>query len=311
MSSAENVTVAFDYDAYIREEEVKDMPDFKDYTRIMYIAAYSVVCFLGSALNLFVFCRCMYAHCKQKKSNVLVWIFSLAVSHLVFCLFTPLQLHSAIHHFVWKSGTFFCKFSSFIIYTNMFSTGLILTLWTVHDLLPSCRQRNLCKSCDVFMVLGAFTMGALLAMPSLLSREIKDKAMGEQCLDDYRFGEAEETQYGRDRTLAVVCVRFFAGLALPAFVMGIACCVRREPRNKGQSKIICCMKVAYLVLWGPLISLTMLQAVTGQSHSFSQLIPGATAVAALHSCVNPIICILAGKDFKMNWMQQSDSREIP
>ncbi len=271
--------------------------------RMIYLITYSVVLILGVTLNfLVIIISCL----KKKKSlTVAIWITALAVTHLVSSAFVVFQLLYAYDNFEWNYGKVSCKLSSYITYGSMFSTAAMLSLWSISSAFSRRECFKNCMNCNIILISFSWTIAAVLACPSLFSREVQSS----QCIDDYDLDDSKTTQDGIAKLKAVVIIRFLFGILVPALIMFLSFLTsahRTSRDSKKQAQIICAIKIAFFVFWGPQIFLTMLQATVNDSLGSSMLkygLPAATALATAHSFISPIIYLLLGCNIKMKWME--------
>ncbi|XP_073697265.1 chemerin-like receptor 1 [Garra rufa] len=270
--------------------------------KMIYLITYSIVLILGVTLNFIVI---VFSCLKNKNSpKVATWIVALAATHLVCSASTVFQLLYAYNNFIWIYGSASCKLSSYIVYGSMFSTAAMLSLWSISFTFSKCECTKNCKNCNIILILLSWTIAAVLACPSLFSREIRES----QCIDDYDLDKSRTTQDGMARLKTVVIMRFLIGVLVPALTMFLSCLTsaNRSCKDcKKQDQIICAIKIVYFVFWGPQIVLTMIQATANDSLGSNTLkygFPAATVLATSHSFTNPIIYLLLGCSIKMNWI---------
>ncbi|XP_067295389.1 chemerin-like receptor 1 isoform X1 [Pseudorasbora parva] len=310
MSADHNNGTTADYDYIILERQNVDNTSIEQYQyeiRMTYLISYCVILILGVTLNFIVI---VIISCRKFKSfqAVAIWIMALAVTHLVSCTSVVFQLLYAYNDFKWNYGFASCKLSSYITYGSMFFTATMLSLWSIQPILAKllCMCKKESNNCSIILISLSFTIAAVLACPSLFSREVRYL----QCIDDYDFDDFRTTQDGITRLKAVVVMRFLLGLVVPALVMFLSCCVTSSHRIcklcRKQAQIICALKIAYFVCWGPQIVLTMLQATVSNSldRNMSEYgLPAATVLATTHLFTCPLIYMLLGRSFKMNWIE--------
>lgn len=293
-----------DYDYSILQVERDKQNSYLNGVRWLYIIGYLIICTLGLFLNLVVI---FGSWCFQRKSDTAKWVLALALTHLMFSAFLPLQLLYSWYHFNWHYGTALCKISSYVFYTSLFSTAGILTLWSVigsNKCYERCRTTFKHSSVVLVMILSSWTFAVVLSAPSLYSKELQDSALGQQCVDDYDLDDEKMTSGGKLKLTIVVFYRFILGILIPAFVIGICRCSQRYEVEKYLKRIMCGIKVAYFVCWTPLLTMGFLQVVTDYLSSSSYAQPVATVLAAAHCCINPVIYLLVSHNFKMQWMKQ-------
>ncbi|XP_043096280.1 chemokine-like receptor 1 [Puntigrus tetrazona] len=306
--SVENSTL--DYDAIITELQSIQLSNVSENItnpnqheiRMMYLVTYSLVLILGVTLNFIVIVNSCLKN--RKSQTVAIWIMALAVTHLVSSAFIVLQFLYVYNNFIWEYGQATCKLSSYITYGSMFSTAAMLSLWSISSAFSKKDLSKNCKNCYIILISLSWSIAAVLACPSLFSREIRSS----QCIDDYDMDKLKTTPDGITRLKVVVIMRFLFGLLVPALIMFLSCLIsahRTCKVCKKQAQIICAIKIAFFVFWGPQIFLTLLQATLSNSLSQTMLtygLPAATALATAHSFTSPVIYLLLGCSIKMEWM---------
>ncbi|KAI4902873.1 hypothetical protein NFI96_004097 [Prochilodus magdalenae] len=299
----------YNYDASYALETT-DAPEvvFLNQIRMQYIVVYLIVCTLGVTLNLYVIIAGCRVYHTIPKSTPTMWFLALAVTHLVFSAFLVLQFLYAWYHFNWHYGQALCKVSSYIVYASMFSTAALLSLWSVSSCISSCSNGFFAKcgshGTTLLLVLSSWTFGVVLSSPSLLSRELRYTAIGQECIDDYDLNKEKTTDYGVKNFTLVVLSRFLLGILAPAFMMFISACLAQQRgwnADGSFKRVTFAIKVAYLICWTPLLVLGLVQ-INDNPKFLKYGLPAATMLAAAHSFVNPVIYLLLGCKCCMEWM---------
>lgn len=262
--------------------------------RLVYLVTYSVTLLLGLPLNaglLIVFLK------NKPKKACRAQIMGLALSHIVLYSTITLYMVSAWKHFSWDFGKSLCKLGSYIIYANMFSCTTIITFWNLRWCVP---RKCFTKNVSTIMVLLSWFMGAILAAPSLLSREIQYSDNGYACIDNYDYQKrTAPSEKARERELVVVFSRIVFGQLLPLVAIIINLCVKPRPNvnsERLESPVLCPVTIVHFLCWAPVLWLAMLQVkVRLNSDLFTFALPCATALSIFSSCIFPIICIWRGK----------------
>uniref|UniRef100_A0A3B4BVZ6 G-protein coupled receptors family 1 profile domain-containing protein n=1 Tax=Pygocentrus nattereri TaxID=42514 RepID=A0A3B4BVZ6_PYGNA len=302
-NAADNYNHA-DYMDYSMPSEAPN-PEFVYLIRIrmmLYVISYFIICALGVILNSYVIVVGLKS--MRKKTATCVWILALAMTHLVCSSFLMLQLLYAWHHFNWNYGAALCKLSSYITYASMFSTGALLSLWSISRRFPGGKHG---LSTVLIMVLCSWTFGAVVSSPSLLYRELHYTEMGVQCIDDYNSNKESTTPDGMRKLTTVLLSRLLLGILIPVLVMGASACLIRPPDHnlKSCKRIICAIKVSYFICWTPLLVLCLVQVT--EVSPFKYALPATTVLAAAHCFINPVIYLLVGCQINMDWMTKEPS----
>lgn len=327
-----NSTESTDYDIFIEKyknvnENQVSLPinitipkDIRHEVGMAYFIIYCIILIHGITLN---FSIIVFGCCKHKSlPKAAIWIMALAATHLASCVSVVFQLLYVYNDFNWNYGDVSCKLSSYFTYGSMFSTASMLSLWSASSIFSNSACFNKSKNCNVILISFAWTIAAILACPSLFSREVREK----KCIDDYDLDDNSETADGIKRLQTVVVMRFLTGLLLPALIIFVSYCVASKTRKcklcKKQAEIIFAIKIIYFVCWAPQIFLTMLQATVSNSLGLDMLnygLPAVTMLAMCHCFISPLFYVFLGRSLKMEWMihdpyedhRRSDGESLP
>ncbi|NWY61146.1 C5AR1 protein, partial [Chionis minor] len=240
-----------------------------------------------------------------------VWFLNLSVADLLCCLALPflaLPLTSD-HH--WPLGRFACKLVPSLTVLNMFTSVLLLMVISV----DRCALVTRPVWCQNHRTLGlargacaaAWFLATLLTLPSFIFRTTREDVFSEKttCVMDYEA-------VGRHQHLTELVTsvtRFLCAFLLP-FVVITACYSlllarihsKGFARSQKAIKLILVVIISFFVCWLPYHVVGLIMA---SSHPGSALFKGAleadplvTGVAYINSCINPIIYVVVGQDFK-------------
>ncbi|KAJ7994281.1 hypothetical protein DPEC_G00264260 [Dallia pectoralis] len=261
--------------------------------RVTFLVVYSATISMGLLLNsAVIFMTVKRRH--NKKLRQRPFVLGLAVTHLVFCLFTPLYLISAWNNFSWTFEKAACKLGSYVMFVNMFSGSLMITFWNVRWCVPACFGRHMSTN----MVLLSWSAGAILSTPSLLSRDVQYTVDGDVCMDNYDYSSnIQVSKEGRQRMWAVVLCRFLFGLLLPLAVTCFSrCCMNSSGSSKGNSPVVRPVTIAHFLCWAPVLCLSVLQVTVRNNQTWvTYALSSATALSVVNSCLYPVISIFQGQ----------------
>ncbi|KAM9514305.1 C5a anaphylatoxin chemotactic receptor 1 [Guaruba guarouba] len=245
-----------------------------------------------------------------------VWFLNLSVADLLCCLALPfLALPLAWDHH-WPLGRFACKLLPSLTVLNMFASVLLLTaisadryalvarpVWCHNH-----RRPLLARGVSA----GAWGLAAALTAPSFVFRTTRrdDFALKTTCVLDY----AAVGYHQRLTELLTAGARFVFGFVVP-FVVITACygLLLARIRSKGfarsqrATKLILVVIVSFFVCWLPYHVVGLILA-SSQRHSAlfkgaAEADPVVAGVAYINSCINPIIYVVMGQDFKARFWQ--------
>lgn len=285
--------------------------------RVFLVVIYSVVCFLGMLGNGLVI---VIATFKMKKTVNTVWFVNLAVADFLFNIFLPIHIAYAAMDYHWVFGKAMCKISNFLLSHNMYTSVFLLTVISfdrcISVLLPvwSQNHRNVrlaYMTCVVVWVLAFF-----LSSPSLVFRDTASAHGKISCFNNFSLSAPEPFPHatharmnsvGYSRHLVVTITRFLCGFLIPVFAI-TACYLTivfklqrsRLAKTKKPFKIIMTIIITFFLCWCPYHTLYLLELhhTAVPASVFSLGLPLATALAIANSCMNPILYVFMGHDFK-------------
>ncbi|XP_037387787.1 chemokine-like receptor 1 [Pygocentrus nattereri] len=259
---------------------------------IFYAVAEVIICVLGIAGNALVI---WIAGIKVKKSVVSTWYLSLAVSDFVFCSSLPFSVIFVVNK-DWPFGLFMCKFRSFILWLNMYSSIFLLVIISVDRcvlvIFPVWAQnKRTIRKASVIVVL-AWIVAAVCSTPSAVFRVFNHK----QQTCNYSYNS-------KKNYIATVTCRFVSSFLIPFLIIFIChvLIIRKlfmqRVRYKKPLKIMTVLIVTFLICWLPYHTVLLIKLhkkykflITIQHFSF--------ILVSANSCLNPFLYAFMGKDVK-------------
>ncbi|KAK2537871.1 chemerin-like receptor 1 [Patagioenas fasciata] len=302
-----------DYPDYTYEEagSVGTDPshDPKDIARILSVVIYSVSCLLGILGNGLVIAIITL---KMKKSVNAIWFLNLAVADFLFNIFLPINIAYTAMRYNWIFGTVMCKLNSFLLILNMYTSVLLLTTISfdryVSVVFPVWSQNHRSTNLAYLVCLIIWTIGIIMSCPSLVFRDTAQTRNSIICFSNFSLSRNKSYQalaLMRHRTVNIT--RFLAGYILPITIItfcyiAIAFNLRRNrlAKSKKPFKIIITIIVTFFLCWSPYHLLNLLETEPDMipRSVFEISIPITTALAASNSCMNPVLYVFMGQDFK-------------
>ncbi|XP_016141217.1 chemokine-like receptor 1 [Sinocyclocheilus grahami] len=306
-----------DYDDY--DEDT----DLRKSLNIMSLIVYSLAFVLGVVGNGIVIWVTGF---KMKRTVNTVWFLNLAVADFLFTAFLPLSVAYTAMGFHWPFGQFMCKFNSTLSFLNMFASVYILVVISVDRCVSVVRpiwaqnHRNVSRASVVSF--GVWLFALVLSSPCFVFKDIAPDHSNPNIIncfnnfafsDDYETPEVVELRVLRHR--AMIITRFIIGFVMP-FVIIVSCyavIIHRLQRNRSMSgrtgrpfKIIAAVITAFFLCWAPYHILVLIEMVNHMGTKYSSTlqyvttvgIPIATSLAFLNSCLNPLLYVFMGQDFK-------------
>ncbi|NXT76349.1 C3AR protein, partial [Zapornia atra] len=277
---------------------------------------------------------------KMKRSVNIVWFLNLAVADFMCCLSLPFFIvHLALHEH-WPHGWFLCKFIPAIITFTMFASVFLLVAISIDRCLlvmkPVWCQNHRTPRFTSLVCGGIWALAFLFGCPVFHYRQSSAQDGRTQC--GYHFGDAEVQYYPDDSALAyngndslgsfyeeddavplplvvISTTRVIFGFVLPFGVMA-ACYALiafrmhanqfHKPRNR-TLRTITLVVTAFFICWAPyhivgIISLVPALA-TGLEDSLTLWDHLSTALAYANSCINPLLYVFVGRDFRAKAQQ--------
>lgn len=306
------------------EDEYEDeLADLRQSLNIMSLIVYCLAFVLGVLGNGVVIWVTGF---KMKKTVNTVWFLNLAVADFLFTAFLPLSVTYTAMGFHWPFGKFMCKLNSTVSFLNMFASVYILVVISadrcVSVVWPVWAQNHRSVRKASCVSLGVWMLALVLSAPYFVFRDVGASYHSEEiinCFNNFAFSDDYETtevvELRAFRHKAMTITRFLLGFVLP-FTIIVSCyaiIIHRLKRNRtlanhsGRTfKIIAAVITAFFLCWAPYHIFSLIELVNHMAAEFSYTldhvttigIPIATSLAFLNSCLNPLLYVFMGQDFK-------------
>ncbi|KAL4657689.1 chemokine-like receptor 1 [Arapaima gigas] len=320
MNSTSNLPGAEDeyYDYYEDEH-----PEIRQTLNIMSLVVYSLAFVLGVLGNGVVIWVTGF---KMKKTVNTVWFLNLAVADFLFTAFLPLSIVYTAMDFHWPFGKFMCKFNSTLGFLNMFASVYILVVISVDRCVSvvhpvwAQNHRSPQKASGISVLIWLFAL--ILSAPYFAFRDTAPASQNENvtnCFNNFALSDDYETPSINElrvfRHQAMIITRFLFGFVIP-FTVIVSCYaiiihkLRKNRSLAGRSgrpfKIIAAIIIAFFLCWAPyhiLVIIEMINHMIAEEKNVLDFvaiigIPIASSLAFLNSCLNPLLYVFMGQDFK-------------
>ncbi|XP_064156318.1 chemerin-like receptor 1 [Anguilla rostrata] len=309
-----------EYDEYYDDDEHAELrKSLNIMSLIVYCLAF-VLGVLGNGVVIWV------AGFKMKRTVNTVWFLNLAVADFLFTAFLPLSVAYTAMGFHWPFGKFMCKLNSTLSFLNMFASVYILVAISmdrfVSVVYPVWAQNHRSPRKASVVSLGIWLLALALSTPYFVFRDTAPAYDDEKVIncfnnfalsEDYVTPAVVELRINRHR--AMIITRFLLGFVVP-FTIIVSCyavIIHRLKRNRSLSsrsgrpfKIIAAVITAFFLCWAPYHILVLIEMVNHMATEYSTTldhittigIPIATSLAFLNSCLNPLLYVFMGQDFK-------------
>ncbi|XP_040182806.1 chemokine-like receptor 1 [Rana temporaria] len=268
---------------------------------VSYMVGVSGICLLGITGNGLVI---WFVAFKMKKTVNSVWFLSLAFADFTFSLFLPLTITHIALDYHWPFGSFMCKLSRFVLYLNLSASVLQLTVISIDRCISVvfpvwCRNhRTVRLAAKVILVLWIVSL--LLNVPYFIHTHTyaaNDTRVG--CYVDWSMHNTQ------------VIIRFIILFVIP-FTIIIFCYtliflrIQRNPRITSTKpfKVIAAVIISFFICWFPYHVFSIVN-LYGMNHDLSLVFYIGYLISCLlaysNSCVNPLLYVFIGQDFKQKF----------
>ncbi|XP_022542522.2 chemerin-like receptor 1 [Astyanax mexicanus] len=279
--------------------ETMNPPSCRNAICITFVVVNVIIIILGVAGNALVI---WIAGFKVKKSVISTWYLSLAVSDFLYCCFLTINVVNALKK-DWIIGSFMCKFRSFMLSLNWYSSIFLLVIITVDRcvlvMFPvwAHNQRTIRKASGIIMV--AWIVSAVLSTPMIIFRDIQPAFKNQTKVCGFKY-------LNQQQNAAVVTSRFIFLFAIPYLIIVICYVIimrklktNEVAKSKKPLKIMTALIVSFLICWLPYHTFSFIRINGGISKKIlSPAINLTFTLANSNSCLNPFLYAFMGKDFK-------------
>uniref|UniRef100_A0A3P8RAG2 G-protein coupled receptors family 1 profile domain-containing protein n=1 Tax=Astatotilapia calliptera TaxID=8154 RepID=A0A3P8RAG2_ASTCA len=257
---------------------------------------------------------------KMKKTVNTVWFLNLAVADFLF--------------------TFMCKLNTTISFLNMFASVYILVVISVDRCVsvvwPVWAQNHRNVRRASYVSLCVWVVALILSAPYFIFRDVGPSYHNKDiinCFNNYALSGDEDTY--NETHQAMIITRFLLGFVVP-FTVIVSCyavIIHRLRRNRtlaNQSsrpfKIIAAIIITFFLCWAPFHIMGLIEMANHMPEYSSEILdditiiglPIATSMAFLNSCLNPLLYVFMGQDFKSqvhksihNILETAFQEEVP
>ncbi|XP_076855174.1 chemerin-like receptor 1 [Brachyhypopomus gauderio] len=270
----------------------------EDVLCMMMVVINSIIFLLGIIGNGLVI---WIAGFKMKKSVNTTWYLSLAVSDFLFCSFLPFNIfYMATSE--WSFGLFMCKFMSFVMFLNMFSSIFLLVIISadrcVSVMFPVWAQNQRTVGKALVMVSLAWIISAALSVPSIIFRDVQQHMGTSRCHTNYSTSQHSHT--------AIATSRLTVGFLIPFLIIVICYSIiifklriNQMARNTKPFKIMTALIVTFFLCWLPYHTVVLMELYQSLSVEVIPIaLKAGSLVASANSFLNPILYVFMGNDFR-------------
>ncbi|XP_077312886.1 chemerin-like receptor 1 [Lithobates pipiens] len=308
----EETTIPYESTTYFYSEEEKRLERIAFHLRMFSLVVYSFAFLLGTTGNGLVIYFTAFV---MKRTVNVVWFLNLAIADFIFTFFLPLSITHASLDYHWPFGKFMCKLNSTILFINLYASIFLLTMISIDRFISVvfpvwCQNHRTPRLASI--VAGAIWIVALIfSLPYFIFRDINGAEEDYvSCYNNFH----EDVEVARVRHKSTVIFRFFVGFFIP-FTIIVSCysvILLRIQRNHMTTsskpfKVVLAVIISFFVCWFPyhVFSFLDLSANYGEDENLFYItfvgIPITSSLAFINSCINPILYVFMGRDFKQKF----------
>ncbi|XP_075764346.1 chemerin-like receptor 1 [Pelodiscus sinensis] len=316
---ADNASSPYDYDGDYEDEGGLEAGSWlHGAVHVVSMVIYSIAFLLGVTGNGLVI---FITGFRMRRTVNAIWYLNLAVADFIFTFFLPLSVAYVALGFHWPFGRALCKINTAVAFLNMFASVFLLTLISADRCVtvawPVWAQNHRSPRLASLLAGAAWLAALALSGPYMVFRDTRSSPFQENtthCYNNYAlsygFQQEEPPGLRERRHRAMVLTRFLAGFLVPfaiilACYVGIGAKLRRNrlTRSGRPYKIMVAVVAAFFLCWLPYHVFSFLE-VSGPATvpPFQSLlavgIPLASGLAYLNSCLNPLLYVFVGRDFR-------------
>ncbi|KAM4019189.1 C5a anaphylatoxin chemotactic receptor 1-like [Anomaloglossus baeobatrachus] len=244
---------------------------------------------------------------EMKRTVNTIWFLNLALADLLCCLAAPFVIMSIILKY-WPLGLFACKFIATFVLITMYSSVFLLTMISIDrwalGMRPVWCQNNRTLGKAYLACAIMWILAIIQSSPSFFFRTIISINGTDYCAYDYSISGQNE----KNIEIFIAVFRVLMGFIIPFIVIVICYGIlmnrvkERFTRNTKAKKTILVVIVGFFVCWLPYHVaglILVLHPSTSDLYKSTEKVDNIIiAIAFMNSCVNPIIYVLMGQDFK-------------
>ncbi|XP_073457185.1 chemerin-like receptor 1 [Aquarana catesbeiana] len=272
------------------------------------ITVYVMAFLLGTTGNGLVI---FFTTFRMKKTVSVVWFLNLAIADFIFTFLLIFRIVHLAMDYHWPFGRFMCNLDVGIFYINLFSSLFLITIISIDRLIaikfPVWCQNHRTPRLASIVTLVVWVLAFILSLPYAMFMDTTKVENVVYCLSNY----SNDKDVAMSRNSGVTITRFIVGFVLPLTVIVLCYTVilshiRKNYMTKSSKplKMIAAIIILFFVCWFPyhVFSLLRLSIKYRGKGRFGNVVRTGMhyckILAIMHSCVNPILYVFMGRDFK-------------
>ncbi|XP_077312225.1 chemerin-like receptor 1 [Lithobates pipiens] len=279
-----------------------------DTFHIISIVIYSVAFLLGTTGNGLVI---YFTTFKMKRTVNVVWFLNLAIADFIFTFFLPFSIAHITLGFHWPLGKFMCQLNSAIISINMYASIFLLAVISLDRctsvMFPVWCQNHRTPRVASFVALVVWILAFLFSFPAFIFRDTSINDDFIACSSNFHEDEHVANSVHKHMIITQLIFAFIIpfSLIILCYVI-IMFRIQRNRMNKSGKpfKIILVVIISFFICWFPFHVFSFLELSAmypGNEYLYSVIhigIPLTNSLAFINSCINPVLYVFMGRDFK-------------
>ncbi|KAM4015695.1 C3a anaphylatoxin chemotactic receptor-like [Anomaloglossus baeobatrachus] len=276
------------------------------------ITLYSIVFALGIIGNGLVI---WIAGFRMKNTVSAVWFLHLAIADFLCCASLPLCIAGWALFFIHHLDFAYCIVNMFLFNINMTTSVLLLTAMSIDRwvsvMWPFWAKVH--RTCNVVRISAAIIWGLSLIVTGLIFYvyEYHFDDLNEWCVfNDYRSPYKPKLKQ-TIQLIRLVIMFVFPFLIIITSYVTIFYKIRKSKRfqrSQRSSRIITAVILCFFICWSPYYIWTLTPWYSGDYMQFYTAHTIITSLACLNSCMNPIIYVFMGPDFRQGFFRSIPAR---
>ncbi|XP_068958357.1 N-formyl peptide receptor 2-like [Petaurus breviceps papuanus] len=270
---------------------------------------------IGNALVIWV------AGFRMPRTINTVWFVNLAIADFAFCLSLPLNMTFVILHRHWPFGRALCKLHGAMNNLSLFASVLLVSVFSVDRcvtvLWPLWARKHRSPHLATLGAMGAWIVSLAFCGISLMIKDTITYQGVTYCYNNYDVWNETHRNYelwqkiAIPRCHALIIIRSVCGFVGPMVVIGLCHGLISAKLSKNQLalssrpfRVLMAVVVAFFLCWLPFHVLQWVEFISSlKNHqvlytTVQRLGAIATSLAFLNSCLNPVLYVFIGHDFR-------------
>ncbi|KAM3829289.1 chemerin-like receptor 1 [Vipera latastei] len=304
---ASDLNTSAEYEYYDYDDPAYKLERAMHITSMVIYSLAFVLGVLGNGLVIFI------TGFRMKKSVNTVWFLNLAIADFAFTFFLPLSVVYLALRFHWPFGWLLCKLNSTLAFLNLYASVYLLMVISIDRCIsvryPVWAQNHRTPRLASFVALGVWILALVLSLPNFYFRQTAQVEENHiNCHTNY--GDNPTIKIVRHRAMTIS--RFICAFVVPFTVIlvcygAIVLRLRGSQLSKSNKpfQVITAVIVGFFVCWFPyhIFSFIELRMDPEMLPILRIGVPLVTSLAFVNSCLNPILYVFIGQDFKKRLRQ--------